>query len=469
MSKPSISMPMAWLGTCRSVMRRLVGDRRGNVLMMMGFAILPLTFAAGMGVDYSRAMRTQTKLNAAADAAALAAVAQPMMNKSSADACTLARKMFIAQATGLDGLVLDTSDSTQLTITMVDTSSSGSATTTVCTSGAGSAIAAASFSRTITVSYRGQSSNNFASILGIPYLVVHGTSQSNAAVAPNIDFYLMLDTSPSMLLPATSSGLSTMTTATGGCAFACHQTGSNNDNYSIARAKGIKLRTDLVASSVQDLTTVASTTATTNHAVYRMGISDFDYMYRQIWPTSPISGYNVDSNLGNVSTHVTDATVLTYCANNTRVCGVSDNDTATNFTAALAGAGLNMPLAPGTGSNKAGDTPQAMLFIITDGMRDELVGTSRVMGPITTTQCAAIKARGIRIAVLYTQYLPASASDSWSISNVLPYLSPTDTLATPLINCASPGLYYQVTTDSDISSALAALFQKAVATAHLTQ
>ena len=51
--------------------RRLGADQRGNIMMMMGLAIIPLTFAIGFGVDYSRAEKLQTRLNAAADAAAL--------------------------------------------------------------------------------------------------------------------------------------------------------------------------------------------------------------------------------------------------------------------------------------------------------------------------------------------------------------------------------------------------------------
>jgi Flp pilus assembly protein TadG len=444
--------------------RRLLSDRRGNIMMMLGFAMLPMVFAVGMGIDYSRAMRTQSKLNAAADAAALAAVTTPMMSQSSAAACALARKLFIAQAANLEGLQLDTSAaSTQITFTIKDSTGTNN-----CSQA--SAAVAASYSRTITVSYNGQSTNDFGSILGIPSLTVHGTSQALQAVAPNIDFYVMLDTSPSMLLPATSAGLATMTAATSGCAFACHQTGSTNDNYSIARAHNIVLRTDLVTSAVQDLTTVAATTSATNRAIYRMGLFDFDYMYRNIWPTTPSNGYYLDTNLSNVSTHVTDAQIVTYCANNTRVCNVTDNDTSTNFTTAFSGVNAIMPT-PGQGTNNATDKPQAILFIITDGMRDELTsGNGRALGPIPTSGCDTIKNRGIRIAVLDTQYLPASASDSWSISNVkTPYLSPTDKITPALTACASPGLFYQVTTDSDISAALTALFEQAVATAHLLQ
>lgn len=465
-----------------ALVRRLRRDRRGNVLMIVGLSIIPLTFSAGMAIDYSRAMRLQTKLNAAADAAALAAVTRPMMNQSSSVACATAKNMFVGETTALNGLNINTSDPSQLAISVTDSASpGGTGTTSTCSSS--SAATTASYSRSATVTYHATSSNAFGGILGLSTLAIHGSSTAYSAVAPNIDFYIMIDTSPSMLLPATSSGLASMTAATGGCAFACHQSSTSStdpgntprvngvywDYYQVARNAGIVLRTDLVAGAVQNLTTLATSTAQNNHAVYRMGLSDFDYMYRQLWPTSPMSGYNVDSNLSNVSAHVGDAQVLTYCTNNNRICGVGDNDTASNYTAAFAGVGATMPLASGNGTNNSGDTPQAMLFIITDGMRDELYSGSRYLGPIPTAQCAAIKARGIRIAILDTQYLPASASDNWSIANVkTPYLSPTDNITPALTSCASPGLFYQVTTDGDISSALGALFQKAVASARLT-
>ena len=40
-------------------------------------------------------------------------------------------------------------------------------------------------------------------------------------------------------------------------------------------------------------------------------------------------------------------------------------------------------------------------------------------------------------------------------------------IATAAEACASPGLFYEVSTDGDISAALAHLFQEAIATARL--
>ena len=440
-------------------------NRRGNVLMILGFSIIPLTLATGMAVDYARAARLQTKLNAAADAAALQAVSKQMMLQTNDTAKATAVAFFNSQTTNLPGLIYTTSSTNP---------------NVVITGGVG-----ASNTRTAVVTYTARSQNAFSGVLGMSSVEIGGTSTATSSQAPNIDFYVMLDTSPSMLLPATSAGLTTMTTATGGCAFACHQTnttysgsnaelkcsGSNHtscvDYYQVARNNSLTLRTDLVTEAIQNLTDVATSTASSNGAHYRMGLYQFDYRYQKVWPTTSAV---VDASLSTVKTHVTDAQVLTYCVNNQRVCGTGDNDTVTNFTAAFTGALGSMPTTPGQGTNVSGDTPMALLFIVTDGMRDELNGGSRFMGPIPTAQCDTIKARGIRIAVLHTEYLPSSASDSWSITNVRnPYLSPTDNISPALISCASPGLYYQVTTDSDITAALAALFQRAVATAHLIQ
>jgi Flp pilus assembly protein TadG len=451
------------------LLARLRADRRGNVLMILAFAIIPLLAATGIAVDYSRAARLRTKLNAAADAAALAAVTQPMMDKTDADARLAAIRMFNVQATGLPGLIYDPDN-----LTVGVTSTTG-----------------AVVSRTVTVSYAAQSRNVFGGVLNALAISIAGESEAYASNQPNIDFYMMLDTSPSMALPATTAGLQAMVKATPtqgdgkGCAFACHQTDTSSsspggtdkvngkyvDNYYIAKTKlKLTLRSDLTKLAVQDLTNVAKEAAATNKATYRMALATFDWTYRNILAAP--------TNLDTAKSEADKIELLPVCRNNQRVCGTNDNDTLTNFNAgkngssigAFAGALANLPLASGGGTNQPGDTPQAMLFIITDGMRDESNG-GRKLGPITTSQCKTIKDRNIRIAILYTEYLPESASDNWSITNVRdPYLKPSNEKISPaLMECASSGLFYKVTTNSDISSALAMLFQKAIATAHVTR
>lgn len=455
--------------TIKRLVSRLRTEVSGNVLMIFGFAVIPMTFATAMGVDYAHAARLQTKMNSLADAAALAAVTQTMMNEDDATATSTARNMFNTQATLLNGVTYDPAN---LKITITHPNGSGS--------------------RTAVVSYTALSLNSFSGILGSPTIAIGGSSTSNNQVAPDIDFYFLLDTSPSMLIPATSAGLASMQAAANGCSFACHQTNltydsktnaelvcnaaktSCKDYYTVSQQNDIVLRTDLLHEAVENITDLATKTASQNGAAYRMGLSKFDKNYNMVWPQMPIGGASVDSNMANVKAHVTDAQVLVYCQNNYFTCATNDNDTATNFTKAFAGISAAMPATPGNGTRVAGDTPQVTMFLITDGMRDETRPGNRPEGPIDVTKCTAIKSRGIRIAVLYTEYLPESVNSTdpknWSKVNVHdPYLAPVDKISPALSSCASPGLYYKVTTDSDISTALASLFQAAVATARLTK
>ncbi len=56
--------------------RHFLNDRRGNVSMMFGLALLPMLAATGAAVDYSRASSARSLLTAATDAGALAAAAR---------------------------------------------------------------------------------------------------------------------------------------------------------------------------------------------------------------------------------------------------------------------------------------------------------------------------------------------------------------------------------------------------------
>lgn len=188
---------------------RLKASQEGGVFIIMGFAIIPLTFILGFGIDYARAMSLQTKLNAAADAAALAAVAPSMILQSNSQASSAATNMFNAQAALESGY-----QDLQVTPVVTDGDSSSSS--------------ALGYLRKATVSYRAKSINMFGRILGANTLTVSGTSSASAAQPPNVDFYLAMDNSPSMLLPSTSDGITRIINATkssskpNGCAFACH-------------------------------------------------------------------------------------------------------------------------------------------------------------------------------------------------------------------------------------------------------
>jgi Flp pilus assembly protein TadG len=77
--------------------RVFVRSRRGNVAMMFAIAMVPMTLAAGAGLDFARAMLVRQQMTGALDAAALAVGSTTGLDQTAAQA--LAQKYFDANYT----------------------------------------------------------------------------------------------------------------------------------------------------------------------------------------------------------------------------------------------------------------------------------------------------------------------------------------------------------------------------------
>jgi hypothetical protein len=413
------------------ILRNFIRRRDGTVAMIFAVTAVPITFLTGMGVDYTMAVDRQVQLNAAADAAVLAAITPAMMAQTPTVAAQAATDTFNAQASTVSGAAYASSD----------------VKVTVDTVGA---------KRVVTLRYAAQSQNLFAGVLGMQSLHLSGGSQGTGGQAPNIDFYLLLDDSPSMAIAATQAGINTMVSNTskqGGCAFGCHEShpssdnlGNPNgeDNYALAQSLSVPLRMDLVRQASQNLMTTAQTTEATTTASYRMAIYTFDQGFNTI--------ASLTSNLATAKTQAGNIQLQQVYANNWLTSAKNNNDTDTNYDNAMTSINGVMPN-PGSGTAVAGDQPQEVLFFVTDGVEDESSGGARVQSLMDPGWCTKIKARGIRIAVLYTEYLPLP-TNAWYNQYISPFQS----------NIGS-----KVQTGGDISAALANLFQYAVQSAYLSQ
>ena len=467
-----------------SALRRFVANRRGNVLMIFGFALLPITFATGMTIDYATAARAQTHLNAITDAAALSGVVPGMLSKTRTESAAAAINMWYSQlnvtkcaGSTVQRVIFNTCSGTSATCPQATVGTSDNGTVwkgydgTLCVTVTDTNTVG--LSRTITMSYGATSKNVFANLLNMVGIPIGGTTTTNAKVAPNIDFYVMLDTSGSMSFPSTSAGITTLRGKTGGCAFACHSTAdstardaSNNltDYYGVAKSFNIPLRVDEAKSAVSSMMTLAATTATNNRATYRAGLVSFaaaDPQANNSFKTLK----SLTTDLASVGTAASNATTSLYYKNNCPTASFCNSDSDTASSDAFNRVNAIMPN-PGNGTNVAGDKPQEILFIVTDGMRDETRSIGRPEVGFDPAWCTTVKSRGIRIAILYTEYLQSSMDgDSWSQSNVVPYLYQVEPALTA---CATPGLMYKVTTDDDISSALNRLFLASISNAHIT-
>jgi hypothetical protein len=157
------------------------------------------------------------------------------------------------------------------------------------------------------------------------------------------------------------------------------------------------------------------------------------------------------------------------------------SDTQTDFHDVFQDVDKEIPTA-GDGVTKA--NPQKVLFFVSDGVADRAVGSPdcsktttngkdaqtgkkyvRCQEPLDVALCTDIKKRGVKIAVLYTTYLPLP-TNGWYNTWIAPFASE---IATNMEACASPGLYFEVSPTEGISDAMTALFQKAVQQARLTK
>lgn len=507
----------------RRMTKRLAGDARGGVMVLFAFALLPMIFVTGMTIDYTRAARLRTKLNAVADASALAAVTQPMMTLTDdAKVRAAAEAMFNAQAAGLDGLAV--APVPVVTVTHPEGPSS----------------------RAVAVRYTAASINVFGGVLNLRSLSIGGTSTATATAAPNVDFYLALDTSPSMGLATTTSGIATMDTALG-CTFACHSNkieintssfprwildnstfsivkgnfgsitvggnaatridaqgtyifdnkrtnvpakcnsggrdicvynadGSYVDSYWFAKNRGIRMRVTDQRAAVQDLMTLARQYADLNKRRYHASLHTFDHetnFKTLVAMPKPSDSSNLTAVAG-AAAGVELVTVNDRAGMGRAPNGLSGYEWQfTSFRTVLDKMGAIMPANGGDGSDAPGDTPQAMLFLVTDGMSDEDIRdgkgrTRKAMQDQQVAQCNAIKARKIKIAILYTEYTVASIKDDEPFQRGLAEAA-IPNIAPQLQKCASPGLLYTVKTDESMSAALQVLFAKAMVSARLTR
>ena len=232
-------------------LQRFARDPQGNLTPMFALTLLPVLGLVGVTVDYTQSSTRKVMLDAIADSAALSAVTPAMLASSDQVSINTATTLFNSQSSRVKGV-----GPISLSVTATDNA----------------------LTRTVTVNYQTASTALFGGFTGRSSLPLTGSSQSSATVPPNIDFYLLLDNSPSMAIAATTSGINTMVNNTPDqCAFGCHESDTSpNDYYGLARSLGVTLRMDLLAQAVQNLMGTAQSSATSNNATYRAAIYTFN-------------------------------------------------------------------------------------------------------------------------------------------------------------------------------------------------
>ncbi len=442
---------------CRKMSSKLASfgrDRRGNVAVILAIAAIPTLGAVGAGIDYSIAYRARTKLQAVADTAALVAVSKNELTLSTSTAQSDAQNFFNAQAAAL-GLATNS-----LNVNVTDSGGT----------------------RTAVISFTGSTPTNILGVMGFSTIPFSASSTAQNSLPIYIDFYLLLDNTPSMGLGATQADITKLQSLTvsgeeGTCAFACHNTykPSNHSQldptgnyYYIAKHNGVTMRMDVVRQATQSLMDTATNTAVVSNQ-FRMAIYTFGSDCASLGLTTIQS---LTSSLSTAKTAAGNIDLMTIPYQN------YNSDQCTDFDNTFTSMNTAIP-APGSGTSAA---PQKFLFFVSDGVADahypstctKTTTGGRCQEPFNATNCAAMKARGVQIAVLYTTYQSVT-SNSWYMTWIDPFNqgpfapSPNSQIAQNMKSCASPGYYFEVGPNDGISDAMNALFKKAVAQARLTQ
>jgi Flp pilus assembly protein TadG len=503
----------------KTIYSRFCANTRGNIAVTFAIASLPILTSIGCAVDYSFAVRMKTKLQAAADAATVGAIAQSSPGFTAASsmtgngtvtsANTDASNIFTANMNGVTGY-------TNLTVTPVVTKT-------------GSTLVS-------NVQFSAQVATTFLRILGASYqnLTVNGTSSSSASLPLYLDFYLMLDVSGSMGLASTAAEMTRLSSVNPdnygryptGCTFACHfgtqdvcddsaQKYPTNDyclGYAISRVSQSAFQSTLSHNSghlpsswisglpnslLTNLASVASCPTDGTDACIQLRADAVGYAVNQLFVTANatrkvtnqfrIGLYPFIQNLyayfpltSSINGSATNSSTINYAAANL----ASQLDT--NLNSSLGSGGTHFENAfpamntiissVGNGSSTSSTLPY--VFLVTDGAQDPQTkginagnwnGSNHATTLNPATLCTPLKSRGIVVSVLYIPYQPISpvnasfANDEDDAAN-----DNIPNIPASLQSCASPGFFYTANTPADIASALNSMFNHALVTAHIT-
>ncbi len=222
-------------------------DTRGNFAIMFGLTIIPMFVMFGVGIDFYKGLSFKARLDAAADAAAIAAinaaqtwvVANPGSPVAQSYPIGVAQgyKVFYANAGSEEAVLPVTQALENLSITLAPSSSDPSNTQVI----------------VATVTYNTQVATNFGGVVGVNSIDIKGRALSSLTMSTYLDFYVLVDSSGSMGLPTDPEGQAALGYLsanlkdsqdvnigddhpgyTQGCTFACH--GSSIDAPGVSGA-----------------------------------------------------------------------------------------------------------------------------------------------------------------------------------------------------------------------------------------
>jgi len=503
-------------------------NTRGNVAIITALACLPMIAAIGCVIDYTEASMVKTKLQGAADAAALAAI-----SKNSPLIPTAKNMTGNGNVSGAATFVQD----------FFNANMSGALQSTVNYSATGN-VTKNNTKLVSTVNFTATVPTTFMGIAGFNTVPISGSSTASYTLSPYIDFYLALDVSGSMGMPSTSSEQTRLMAINpdnygnypSGCTFACHfkaqgACGQSNQGQSSPANQinnpppGQKMSGSYIPNPSPGgycqgytISRLGTTTATINSKVYTVvnwganpGVSScptsgtssciqlrldaVGYAVSQLlvqanyWETQ--TGISNQYRIG-LYPFIEDSYAYFPLTTNITATGSGSLSNAASQLATLLDTGQNSSLGSGgthidsslsdinqlitsVGTGASSNNTLPYVFLVTDGSQDPQSywngswSGSNHATTLDTTICTTMKNRGITVAVLYIPYVqinPVNTSFANDEDDYANWNIPN--IPSKLQSCASPSFFYTASTPADINTALTEMFNQAVSTAHVT-
>lgn len=416
--------------------RRFLADCQGHFAVMTAVSLLPLVGVIGLAIDVTHALEVRGKVAAASDAAAIAALnAGATMLASGGASAALASAQRELDAVFAAETVAESRYSPSMAGTVVMNK--------------GTQLQA-------QLSYSASVPTTFLGLFGHTHLVVSGKATAEIEPATYKDILVLVDNSPSMGVGATMDDIRLMQRNTpDNCGFACHAMDNPRPYSQIAREIGARTRLDVVRSA---LTEMIASAREASHMPdqYRLGLYSFGAKAEALKLTT-LSAPSGDSlaltkAAGTIDLMTTPTLWYKYGA-------LSPIDSMLTQLAPLVGT---------SGNGLSGLTREKVVMLVSDGVTDALKPTGckyalfsarRCQEPLNTAICTTLKARGVKIAVLYTTYLPLD-NDDWYFDWIRPFAKE---IAPQMRDCASPGLFFEVGFNQGIDDAMDALFRQIIA------
>lgn len=442
-----------------SALRSLGRDRGGNVAIVVALSLVPMLVAVGASFDYIRSYNVRQRMQSDLDAALIAAVKQ-INNTEDTDA--LKEKV-------ADWFHAQVDNSYALGEIDIDTSN-----------------------HNITATASGTVPTTFMKIANIETVPVSVASAVKGPATSYLNVYIVIDTSPSMLLAATTQGQSDMYNGIG-CQFACHTGDSHTinkktyaNNYEYSAEKKIKLRADVAGDAVREVLDMIDE-SDENHERIKVGLYSLgDTLSEVLAPT--LSTDTARTRLADASYGLTSAT----------------SKAATYFDVSLAT--LKQKVGAG-GDGTSSGAPLKLVLLLTDGVQSQREWvTDKVkwdkngkaisgsywnkVAPLNPDWCGYLKNQSNTMAVLYTEYLPITsdwgynatvgstmASANWKStwggtmdSDVSSSITRRDYIPYALGDCASSkSLFISAASSTEITEGLSTLFTQYLSAVRLTQ